>query len=191
MRNVTIWSVLTLITVLAGGGGTLLFDRMELRRWGESGIAIPLGQAYDVDLPAGSTVVYYESSAQVPTHDVLLAMRDGDGRLVPLRPPAEDNSYRLNGDGWSGRALWEYADLPEGTYTVVVTNSHYERNEDIPEDDRVVFVKEPNTLADVHARRRRIHLFGVGITLVLAAGFYGAHLRAGRAGRAERAGRAR
>lgn len=180
MRNITLWSVLTLLTVVIGGGATLLVDRAQLRRWGESGVAIPLGQPYAVDLPAGDMLVYYESSERVPTNNVLLAMRDAEGRIMRGRRPGEDNSYRLRGDGWSGRALWEYRDLEAGEYTVVVNNPHYASDEEIPERDRVVFAKQPNALADVLANRRRVHVIGIALTLTLAAAFYGAHIWAGR-----------
>jgi len=181
MRNVTLWSVLTLVTVVAGGGATLLIDRAQLQRWGESGVAVPLGQPYAVQLPAGDMLVYYESSEQVPTNDVLLAMRDADGHVMRAGLPAEDNSYRLSRDGWSGRALWEYRNLPAGEYTVVVNNPHYASDDEIPERDRVVFAKEPNALADVLALRRRTHVIGLAVTLALAAAFYGAHIWSGRA----------
>ena len=124
--------------------------------------------------------VYYESFETVPIDGVLLAVRGPDGAVMRPIIPSESSDFRVPFAG-SGRALWAYDDLEPGRYTVLVNNPNFVSNEAVPDGDRIVFAKSPDTLAEILRTRRVIRLVGATITIVAAGGLYVAHARALRA----------
>jgi hypothetical protein len=174
-KAITRWNILALACGVIGTAVTLTVDQLWLRSWMESGKAFPIGQRCSVELHKGQSLVYYESPVGVPVGDVILYMLDPDGNRVLARAPETDISYRLWLNGWSGRALWKL-DLPrDGTYTFRCFNDNFERESDMPIDDRIVFAKTPDSLAHVSLVRTLIQVTGATMTMTLVIVFYVLH----------------
>jgi hypothetical protein len=174
----TRWNRLALVVALGGAALTILGDQLHLRRWAQSGIRMPVGEATTIDLPEGDLVAYYESSVAVPNGNVLLAVRGADGAIVPPRLPYEESNFRVLMTGWSGRALWRLDGVRAGPYTVIANNPNFLSNEEVPPDDRIVFAKEPATFTAFDRRRKAVQLTGAGITVVATVLLYCLHVLA-------------
>ena len=171
------WSLLALLAVVIGGGSTIAADRIHIRDWAFSGVRVPVGERVEVNLPAGPQLAYYESAGDLPTNVVLLEMTH-DGMGVFERRAKENNEFRLLVGGWSGRSVWSFENLEPGWYTVFVKNAHYETYDDVPDNDRLVFAKDPPTLAEAMRTSWVIRITGSVVTLGLVVVFYTLHARA-------------
>jgi hypothetical protein len=167
--------VLALLAVIIGGAATIALDQLWLSAWASSGKAFPVGRRALVELPAGESLVYYESPVAAPRQDVTLRLFDENDDYVPLRSPGKDISYSLLFTGWTGRALWKVNVPKAGPYGVLCLNHNYEFDSDIPADDRVVFLKNPNSLDEVKFVRTVIQITGATIVGVLVIVFYLLH----------------
>jgi len=166
------------VAVLVGGAVTLGADYIWLDNWMQTGLRFPVGQQASVRLPRGQTLVYYESPLRAPVGDVTLTLLDEDGERVRTPAAPGDVSYSLLYTGWTGRALW-LLDLPAtATYTFKVNNYNFADDREIPSEDRVVFLREPNAFEEV----RVVHVFvlvtGATITMTLVIVLYVLHHRA-------------
>jgi hypothetical protein len=129
-----------------------------------------------VELPAGDMLVYYETAGPIPDENVLLFVKNADGTQVPVRPNSnEDNDYRLDLSGWTGRPLWQLNGLSAGTHRIVAYASRHLRDEPTSTAERVVFAKHPNTIDEVDRWRKRIQVIGGTITLAIAITLYICH----------------
>lgn len=174
-KPITKWNILALLCGLSGAAATITLDQLWLASWMRSGEAFPIGQRQSVRLPEGRSLVYYESPVSVPVRDVALNLRDSGDRYMRVRPPAHDISYRSLLTGWSGRALWQL-DIPQaGTYTFLCSNHNVDDNSQLPAEDRVVFLKVPDALAEVTLVRKAIQIGGATITIALVILFYVLH----------------
>ncbi|UCD76644.1 MAG: hypothetical protein JSV91_06905 [Phycisphaerales bacterium] len=196
-RSITIWNLLALVVVVAGALATLGLGEMWMHRWAGTGLRMRLDDWCTLDLQAGKSLVYYESSQTVPDGGVVLTaniprevfvpLSQAEGRpseeedvqrnRFPAFPLAEDISYRLMLGGQSGRALWEL-NLPEaGSYELRAVNTNYLSDEAVPAGDCIVFHKQPDTLAGAMDIRRGIHICGAAVTILLAVILYIKHGR--------------
>lgn len=173
--SITKWNILALLAALCGGGATLAADQLWLLNWSRSGVPFPISQRVPLHLPPGPTLVYYESPVAVPTTDATLRVFDVDGERLPVKTTAGDASYHLFFTGWSGRALWE-VDVPvAGDYEILCHNHNFLSDRDIPADDRVVFLKEPNSFREVKTVRTIIQVTGATITMTAVIVLYLLH----------------
>ncbi|MHC5023944.1 MAG: hypothetical protein ACYTGG_08530 [Planctomycetota bacterium] len=177
-RPITRWNLLALLAVLAGVSITLGLDHLSLHQWAQSGLAIPVGEHFEVELPVGETLVYYESRQNIVPDRILLDVIGANGERVRARPPMEENNFRLLLGGWSGRSLWNVRVEEAGTYRIRGFNADYLQDEQVPEDDRVVLFKQPRTLAEAVANRKVIQIVGASITMCVALLLYLLHWRA-------------
>ncbi|MDY7108026.1 MAG: hypothetical protein SYC29_05260 [Planctomycetota bacterium] len=174
--SITRWSVLALIVVLLGGAVTLLLGQLWLEQWARTGQRAAIGRDQTVDLPAGEMLVYYESNIAVPeVGSAKLAVRDPYGRRVRPTIPAEDNTFQMMLSDRCGRALWELNVVEPGEHTVRCFNVNFASDTDVPPGDRLVFGKQPGTVAQALVVRKTILIIGAGITLLLAAFLYIIH----------------
>lgn len=174
--SITIWSVLALLVILIGGLATLGAGQLYLQHWVDSGIHVPVGGRYQVHLPYGSTLVYYESKHAVPRRTPLLKVLDSYNAYVGVEPlPDEQNNYRTLLTDWSGRAIHKVSLDEEGTFTVSCSPADYLDLDDIPPDDRVSFYKSPNTLAEAQAMYKSVLIVGATVTVLVAVGLYVLH----------------
>lgn len=174
-RPITKWNVLALVSGLAGAAVTLTLAQLWLNAWMHSGKAFPIGQHAVIDLPEGRSLVYYESPVSVPVGDVTLRLLDSDGERVPMAKPDKDISYSLMLTGWSGRALWRLTVPQAGRYSFTCSNHNFAYDEEIPADDRVVFLRRPDSLAEVQLVQIFIEVTGATITIMLVMFFYIMH----------------
>ncbi len=168
-KSITKWNVLALVIVLAGLVITLSLDQFWLYTWSESGVQFPIGGQYEIELPAGRSLVYYESYESVPAGPVTLQIFSATGERTRVGPPRnEDNreSYRVRLTGLSGKAFWELDVLEGGPYQIMATNESVLSDSDIPADDRVVFFKSPNSLRGATRIQKMIRISGATITAV-------------------------
>lgn len=163
--SITKWNMLALIAAIAGGGATLGLDQLWLNNWVNSGQSFAIGQRASIQLPAGTARVYYESGVAVPVGDASLRVLDADGERMPVRALEGDENYRLLFTGWSGRALWEITIPANGTYEMVCHNFNFMSDADIPPEDRVVFLKTPDSFREVKTFRTFIQVTGATITM--------------------------
>ena len=163
--SITKWNILALLAAVVGAGSTLAIDQLWLLNWSRSGVAFPVGQRSQVQLPPGLTRVYYESPVAVPVGDATLRVLDSDDERLPVRNLDGEDNYRLLFSGWSGRALWEVNVPAAGTYGLIGHNYNFENDKDIPADDRVVFLKQPNSFSEVKTVRTIIQVTGATITM--------------------------
>ncbi len=178
--SITIWNVVALLVIILGGLATLAAGQLYLHAWADSGIHVPVGGRYKVELPYGTSLVYYESSQEVPQRIPLLKVLDAYGAYAKVQPirDLESNNFRMMLTGWSGRATHTIEIDEEGTFTVSCSPADYFSNEDVPADDRVALFKEPNALEEAHATYKLILIVGATITAVLAFACYGMHFTA-------------
>ncbi len=163
--SITKWNLLALLAAFAGGGATLGLDQIWLNNWVNSGNTFAIGQRVSTHLPAGTTRVYYESAVAVPVGDASLRVIDADGERMPVRLLDGDENYRLLFSGWSGRALWEVNVPAAATYEIVCHNHNFMSDADIPAEDRVVFLKQPDSFKEVKTFRTIIQVTGATITM--------------------------
>jgi hypothetical protein len=177
--SITAWNLFALAVIVLGGLATLGAGQLYLHRWVDSGIHVPVGGRFDVHLPYGRTLVYYESKQSVPSRTPLLKVLDAYNIYVAVQPiPDEDNNYHTAMTGWSGRAIHVIDIDEEGTFTVSCSAADYLSIEDIPPDDRVSFFKSPNTLEDAQAMYKTVLIIGASITVLLAVLLYVLHFAA-------------
>lgn len=174
----TKWNVLALLVIVLGGGLVLALDQMWLSSWVSSGRSFPIAQRYNIDLPAGESLVYYESREGVPRDSVTLYIWDPDSERIFVRPLVDDISYHAWLTGWSGRALWRLNLPAAGQYSIKCDNHNYPSNQDIPADDRIVFLKQPDSLEDFSGVRKTVQVLGGSIVFVVAVSLYVLHGRA-------------
>jgi hypothetical protein len=174
-RPITKWNLLALLVGLVGAAATLSIDQLWVLQWIDSGIHFRVGVMVKASLPAGETLVYYESPATVPAADVQLRLLNGTGNVVSLGKPSGDISYGSLATGWSGRALWILDASEAATYDLVCYNHTYERDEDRPPDDRVTFFKTPNSLDQMKFVRTLVQVTGATITMTMVIVCYVLH----------------
>ena len=165
ISSISKWNVLALLVAFVGAGATLAADQIWLMNWARSGVSFPIGQRTPVQLPAGPTRVYYESPLAVPVDNATLRIFDGDGERLPTRGLDGQDNYHLLFTGWSGRALWEVNVPAAGTYSMVCNNYNFMNDEDIPIEDRVVFLKQPDSFQEVKTVRTIVQVTGATITM--------------------------
>jgi hypothetical protein len=167
--------VLALVVIVVGTIATLGLDQLWLHNWAKSGNAYPINQRLRIELPPGKSLVYYESAESVPSANVTLYLLDSEGDRVYVKSPAKDVSFRMLLGGWSGRALWQL-DLPRaGVFTFACYNHNFASDRDIPLDDRIVFLKHPDSVEDVGIVRSLIQVTGATITMTLVIVLYLLH----------------
>ena len=88
-----------------------------------------------------------------------------------MSTPTENNNFQIK--GLNGRALFGLSVDEPGLYRLHCFNANVRSDEEVPADDRIVFLKTPSTRAQ--RVRRRIHLVGVAVTVGLAIGLYILH----------------
>ena len=174
----TKWNVLALLVIVIGGGLVLAMDQVWLSSWVNSGKSFPIAQRFNVDLPAGESLVYYESRVGVPRDSVTLYLWDPDGERIFVTQIPDDISYYVWLSGWSGRALWRLNLPSPGQYSIKCDNHNYPSDKDIPADDRVVFVKQPDSLDSFSGTRKAMQVAGGSFVFVIAVVFYVLHGRA-------------
>jgi hypothetical protein len=174
-RPITKWSVLALVCVVVGASGTIIIDQVWLNAWVNSGKHFPVGQWSAVELPPGSTLVYYESPESVPLSDATLFLTDPEGDRVRTAQITEDINYRVLLSGWSGRALWRLNISKPGVYRFRCSNHNFEDDSQIPAEDRLTFLKSPATLSEVTAVRKFIQITGATITMTVVVMLYLMH----------------
>lgn len=171
----TKWNVLALLVIVIGGGLVIAMDQLWLSSWVNSGKAFPIAQRLTIDLPAGESLVYYESLVGVPRDSITLYLWDPDGERIFLRPIPDDISYHAWLSGWSGRALWKLNLPVAGQYSFKCDNHNYPSDRDIPPDDRVVFLKQPDSLEHFSSMRKTVQIAGASVVFLLAVVFYILH----------------
>jgi len=174
-RRVTRWNIAALLILLLGGAGTLLAGQLWLLHWADTGVHIPINVRHAVDLPHGTTTVYYETGGRVPSRDPMLKIRDPYGVWIRARPPEQAGNFRMLFTGWSGRAVAQLNVDEEGTYTFFCSNPDALSLDEVPADDRIALLKEPDSLE----RARRIHkiilIAGASVTILLTIIAYAMH----------------
>jgi len=174
-KAITKWNILALVCGVVGTAATLGLDHLWLKSWADSGQGFRVGRQWTANLPQGQTLVYYESKARAPIGDVTLYITDSDGERVRALPLEADINYRLWFNQWSGRALWQL-DLPRADqYQFRCSNHNFAYDSDVPADDRVVFFRTPDSLAEVSFTRKIIQGTGAAITIGLIILFYFLH----------------
>ena len=174
--NITKWNVLALVIVISGGVITLGLAQLWVVHWSRTGVRLPLNARHTISLPAGESLVYYESPHSVPSGRATLQLYDPAGERSRVPIVTEDLSFRVHFTGLSGRALWAL-DIPEpGDYVVIATNENVLSDNDLPPEDHVVFLKSPNSLHETRAVQKGIMITGGSITLVLTIICYLLHL---------------
>jgi hypothetical protein len=175
-RLITPWNVAALFVVVACSALTLLADQLWLQHWSKSGIRAQVGVRHDVLLPAGETLVYYESAGAVPNL-VTLTIFAQDGRRVHTPAAGDDNSFKMAIGGWSGRSLWNVRIPEDGLYAVRCFPASAAEHDEPPASDRVVFYKQPNSLREAMIVRAIIQINGGTLTVLLGGLLYFMHWR--------------
>ncbi len=172
---ITKWSVLALLTIVVGGGLTLLAGQAWILVWAGSGLRFTVGNSHNVDLPAGPVIVYYESSAGVPSANVDFVIYDDPQNPIYRKTVTESNSFKTLIGGRSGRSLWEL-DVPEaGQFEFKSSNDNISAEGEDRSGDRIVFLKQPATLAEAEKIRKVILITGGSITILFVIIFYIMH----------------
>jgi hypothetical protein len=175
-RPITIWSLLALAVMIVGMGVTLGLHLFWLRAWAETGVKFSVShRRAPVDLPAGSNLVWYESRQSVPTGDVVLNLYNSAGDRVPVGHPSGDVSYLLSFSDLSGRALWELHLAKAGRYEFEASNNTVTSDDQIPADDRIVFLKSPDSLEQANTVRKVLVVTSATITITLVIVLYIVH----------------
>lgn len=151
---------------------------MWANHWATTGIEFEVGRILDAELPAGDTVVYYQSVQPVPprtgyTEPIHLRLIDPYEDLVPLSSITDDASYELGGR--HGRAVFQ-AKLPvAGIYKLRCSNNAVSSDADTPAEDRIIFFRQPSTLAEMSTVQRVMQVIGGTTTVALAIVLYIIH----------------
>jgi hypothetical protein len=161
---ITKWNVFALGAAILGGAVTLGLDQLWLQNWANSGKRFAISQQAQVELPAGVSHVWYESSHSLPAVNVGLHLVHGGREIIIPERLGPEAAYRLLLGGRSGRALWRL-DLPQaGKFSFTCFNNNFESVDQIPPDDHVVFLKTPDTLAQATIGRKLIQVTGATAT---------------------------
>lgn len=176
-RPITKWNVLALAVLVFGTIATLGLSHVWIMHWSRTGQAFSLGDWHRIELEAVPTLAYYESPHSVPEQqlDCSITLKDPYGDPMPKMIPTEDSSFRVMLTGWSGRALWEFDLVEPGEYEFRCVRQNVRSDEDVPTEDRIVFLKEPQDLAAVHGRQKLIKIVGGAITVAIATLLYVFH----------------
>jgi hypothetical protein len=175
-KTITRWNILALLVLVVGGCATYFGGQLWVHYWARSGTRVPLGVTCEVDLPGGDMLVYYETAGRIPDENVLLYVENADGKRVTVWPNAnEDNDYRLALSGWTGRSLWQLNGVVAGTHRVEAFASRHLSDKPTSDAERVVFGKQPNTIAEVDRLRKRFQIICGGTALSMAIGLYVLH----------------
>lgn len=174
-KSITIWNIAALAVMVIGASSTLLAAHVWMAHWAGTGVHLPVGQRTRIALPAGETMVFYESLYTVPSSLASLHIVSPEGERIHPETFDGDDNYRIRGSGLSGRALWRVYLPIDGIYDIGCYNSNYLSNDAIPADDRVAMFKEPNTLHAAGLIQTGIHIGGGTITVVFATALYTLH----------------
>ncbi len=155
---------------------TLTLDQLWVLQWGESGIRFPVGGRQTITLDKGRSIVYYESPHSVPSGPVTFTLYNPDGRRIRVPMISEDTSYKIMLTGVSGRAFWQLNTMRPGEYSFETSNDSVLSDEDVPPEDQIVFLKSPDTLAEVQAFQKIIRITGASLSIVLLTIFYLKHI---------------
>jgi hypothetical protein len=177
-RSITKWNILALLVMISGVITTLGLDQIVVRAWAGSGQAFPIGQKSTIALPAGDSMVWYEGLDRVPVSDVSLFMYDPDGDRVKPEILSADIDWALLLGRKCGRALWRLHLPRAGVYEFSAFNHNFASDREIPPDDRIVFLKTPDSLAEITLLRRIIQITGANVTVTSAVVLYLLHFLA-------------
>ncbi len=173
MRSMTVFSVLALLVLIGGGATTLLGGRAMLKEWAQSGEALAIGETWEIELPEGPVLAYYQSPDVIPTNYITLRVLDRDGNHVPALEPDDPNAFAI-GDV-QGRALFAIQNSLAGVYSLTCTDVLATSDSELPPDDRLVVAKAPNSLAEAMSRTRMVYAVGAAGTLILVIVLYILH----------------
>ena len=177
-RHITKWNLLALVVVIAGGAATLGLAQLWIVNWSRTGERFTLNARHTVTLPAGQSLVYYESPHSVPMGRATLQVYDPAGNRSRAPIVTDDVSFRVHLTGLSGRALWQLSIPEPGEYVFIATNENILSDADLPPEDRIVLFKSPNTVHEARLVQKGIMITGGSITLVLTIICYLFHLGA-------------
>ncbi|MHC4949179.1 MAG: hypothetical protein ACYTG1_13135, partial [Planctomycetota bacterium] len=166
-RLITPWNLLALAVGVIGAVATVGASHLWMLDWSRSGLRFPVAESCSVELPAGPTLVYYESPEAVPPGNVTLDLRGPDGDRVTCYAPGDGHSYHAYLSGLSGRALWRIRPEAAGTYRFSSFNANYDSTADIPDGDRIVFLKTPGTVSEARGRQKLIQIAGATSSMFL------------------------
>ncbi len=166
-----------MLVLVIGAAAICTFDQWQLQRWVASGTSIQIGKRTLISLPAGKSLAYYESPNAVPVSNVALDLRDENGEWFYVEPPTTDISFRLMFGGWSGRALWQL-DMPaQGEYFVTCRNHNVTDDSEIPPEDRVAFLKQPDSVEELSTGRKIWQVTAATLVFTLTVACYMLHAR--------------
>lgn len=155
---------------------TMTLDQLWILQWGESGIRFPVGERQTITLPQGRSMVYYESPHSVPSGPVSFSLINPDGRRKRVPMITEDINYKIFLTGISGRAFWQLIIMQPGDYSFETSNDSVLNDEDVPPEDKIVFLKNPDTLGEAQAVQKIIRITGASISIVVLTIFYLLHI---------------
>lgn len=174
--SITKWNILALVAVVCGLVITMTLDQLWILQWGESGLRFPVGERQTITLPKGRTLVYYESPHSVPSGPVTFTLFNPDGRRIRVPMIPNDINYKILLTGVSGRAFWELSIMRPGDYSFEISNDSVLSDVDVPPEDKIVFLKSPDTLAEAQAFQKIIRITGASISIVVLTIFYLLHI---------------
>ena len=99
------------------------------------------------------------------------------GSIIPTRPiqVVDEISYSLKRAQQQGRAMWRVSIPQTAWYTARARNYNFDSDAELPEEDRIVFGKKPETVAAMMSMRRVVQIGFGALGLVLAAALYAVH----------------
>ena len=170
-----------MLAAVIGGGSTLLAGWMWVGKFVRSGDRYAVEEWVTITVPEEATqsLVYYESKHAVGSSFLGLFVRKaGDERqdtshADEIRIRKDDHAFSFAGR--HGRAFYRLELEEAGDYEFLCTNGNYSSDDEIPETDRVVFMKNPGTVVEVKATRRLIVTIGGSITVFMTLGLYAVH----------------
>lgn len=173
MRSMTVFSVLALLVLIGGGAMTLLGGRAMLKEWAQSGVALTIGETWEIELPEGPVLAYYQSPDVIPTGHITLHVTTIEGEPVPVRQPDDPNDFAVG--GVQGRALFAIHTERKGVYLATCRDALGEPGTALPSSDRLMVAKAPNSLAEAMGRTRMVYVVGAAGTLILVIVLYIGH----------------
>lgn len=181
-RPITIFSILALIVLVVGGGLTVLVSFARIDNWMKSGERFAVGVESAIEfIEPGEQVIFFETRLpELPAHSGAINFHLIDGPRNDLRfewiEPDAQESYAprrvLPTTKVSGRPLWRVTVTEPGLYTFRVDNYHLEQD---PENDRIVFGKNPQSFREVTKSANQIKFGGLAFTGVLFVTLYVLH----------------
>lgn len=174
LKNITIYNTLALLVVLTGIPLTIVQGRAVLQNWTQSGKRFPFGVWDVVDLKETDTLVYYESSDDIPTEYVNLVVKDAGGSFIKISTPTERNDFSYKDK--QGLALFELYLPQPGSYSFIFNDALANNSVDNPQQNEVVFAKSPNSKAQATNKSILTYIIGGASTLGLAAILYIIHV---------------